>query len=164
MKVSNRDYKIKISFSLFILIFAILTILSGIFQVRWYLREFWYSEPYYLIWNYVMFSCPYNSIYCLSVYIILSVFFLQGVLMQFILYRDFDRSISYYFSLVLMILGLFGCLIYPSIQYIWAGEEYYYYYESQASRQILPGFYWGLFSILLIVIRKLTIKFIRDLS
>ena len=94
--------------------------------------------------------------------IILSIFFLQGVFTQFILYKDFDRSLYYIFSLGLMILGLLGCLIIPQLVYIWAGDEYYYYWESQVSTQVLPGFYWGLLSILIIVIKKFTISSIRD--
>jgi len=157
MKSSSRNYLINLSFNVGILIFAILTILSGIFQVTWYVREFSYSEPFYIIWNYGMFSYPYNSKYGPLVNFILSIFFLMGFFMQLILYKDADRS-YYIYSLGLMVLGLFGCLIIPQLVYTWAGEEYYYYWDRQVSTQVLPGFFWGLLSLLMIVVKKYIIK------
>ncbi|MFX1419953.1 MAG: hypothetical protein ACFE9N_13625 [Promethearchaeota archaeon] len=157
MKSSSKNNLIKLSFNVSILIFAILTILSGIFQVTWYLREFGYSEPFYIFWNYGMFSYPYNSPYGPFVNIILSIFFLTGVFMQLILYKDVDRSI-YIYSLGLMVLGLFGCLIIPYFVYSLVTEEFYYYWDYQVSTQVLPGFYWGLLSIFIIIVKRYIIN------
>ncbi len=164
MEHSKKSIIIKLIFNSFILLSAILTILFGIFQVIWYLQEFENSDPFKIVWNYGIFNYPYNSILGISVNIVLSIFFLQGVFTQFILYRNFDSSNLYYFSLVLMTLGLLVCLIIPKLVYIWTGEEYYYIWESHTSTQILPGFYWGLLSILLIVIKIITIKALETFS
>ncbi|MFX1428112.1 MAG: hypothetical protein ACFFBE_16785 [Promethearchaeota archaeon] len=159
MKYSSRNYLIKLSFNVGILIFAILTILSGIYQVSWYLREFSYSEPYYLDWNYGIYSYPHKGILAPTVNFIFSTFFLVGIFMQLILYKDVDLYPYYIYSLGLTVLGLFGCFIIPRLGY-GVEEEFYYFEEFQRSSQILPGFYWGLLSLLLIVVKKYIIKII----
>ena len=155
----KKSIIIKLIFNSFILISAILTIFGGIFQVMWDLQESEFSEPFSIVWNYNMFSYPYSSRLGLPVYIVLSIFFLQGVFTQFILYRNFDRSIIYYFSLILMAIGLYGCLFIARAYYLLRGDLYLvdYYWESH-STQILHGFYWGILSISLILIKKITIK------
>ena len=164
MENSKKLIIIKLLFNSCILPTAVLTILFGIFQVGWYLQEFQYSEPFNTVWNYSMFTYPYNSFYGPSVYILLSIFFVQGVFTQFIFYRNFDKSILYYFSSLLMILGLFGCLIVPIYFYNWAGEDWLfdgYWQVSSINETILPGFSWGLLSIFLIVIKISTIKILK---
>jgi hypothetical protein len=79
--------------------------------------------------------------------------------MQLILYKDVDLYPYYICSLGLMILGLFGCFIIPRLGY-GVEEEFYYFEEFQRSSQILPGFYWGLLSLLLIVVKKYIINII----
>ena len=157
MKSSGRNYLIKLSFNVGILICAILTILFGNFQVKWYLREFSYSEPYYLDWNYGIFSYPINSYFGPIVNFIFSIFFLLGVFMQLMLYKDVDLYPYYIFTLALMALGLFG----TRLGYGYHPEEFYYYWEYQRSRQVLPGFYWGILSLLIIVVKKYIIKILE---
>lgn len=160
MKTSGRNYIIKVSFNVGILIFSLLTILSGLYQVTWYLREFSYSEPYYLEWNYGIWSYPHYGLLGPIVNFIFSTFFLVGIFMQLILYKDVNLYPYYIYTLGLMVLGLFGCFIILRLGIGGVEEEFYYYWEYEKSRQVLPGFYWGLLSLLLIVVKKYIIKII----
>lgn len=167
MEQSKKFIIIKLLFNSFILLSAVLTVLFGIFQVTLDLQEFENSEPFSMIWNYGLFYIPtyYYSIMIHSIIIVLSIFFLQGVFIQFISYKKFDHSYAYYFSLILMTLGLLGCLFIPMIDYgIAAGDrfDFFYYWNIEGTR-ILSGFYWGLLSIILIVIRQITIRILEDL-
>jgi len=60
-----------------------------------------------------------------------------------------------------MILGLLGSLIWPMFVYEIAGDDMIfslYWQNLSLNETILPGFYWGLLSIFLIVIKIFTIK------
>ncbi|MHA2183149.1 MAG: hypothetical protein ACXAAH_17150, partial [Promethearchaeota archaeon] len=154
MKSFNKNYLIKISLNVGIFIFSILIILSGIIQVTWYVWDYYSEEPFYIIWNYGLWSYPYNSRLGSLVNLILSFLFLSGVFMQLILYKDVGR-LYYIFSIGLIILGLFGCFGISQSVYLGLGEKYSYsYLVSQTSAQVLPGFFWGLLLLLMILVKK----------
>ncbi|MFX1303439.1 MAG: hypothetical protein ACFE9X_08790 [Promethearchaeota archaeon] len=161
MENTIKSIIVKLIFNSIILLTVLLTIILGIFHIEWYLQEFEYSEPFYAVWNYSMFTYPYSSVYGQPVYIILSIFFVQGVFAQFIFYRNFDKSIPYYLSLVLMIIALIGSLIIPILFYEVAGDDmifFDYWKNISINERILPGFYCGLLSLFLVIVKIFVIK------
>lgn len=155
---------IKLIFNSFILFYVILTIKLGTFRVVWALQEYSSSEPFTLVWNYGMFHYAYEGTGS-SVNIAMSILFLQGIIVQFICYKDFDVSIISHFSLFLMTLGLLGNIYLAKGTYPLAGTSFNYYYACQVSTKILPGFYFGLVPTSLILIKYITLRiFYKDLS
>jgi len=135
----------------------------GTFKVVWDLREYEYSEPFTLVWSYGMFQYAYEGLGSL-LNTAFSILFLQGIIVQFICYKDFDVSIFSHFSLFLMTLGWLGN-IFLARNYGMRGTSFNYYYACQVSTKILPGFYFGLVSTSLILTKYITLRiFYKDLS
>jgi len=115
-------------------------------------------------WDYGMFHYAYEGLGSL-LNTALSILFLQGIIVQFIYYKDFDVSIISHFSLFLMTLGLLGNIYLARWTYVAAGTSFHYYYACQVSIRILLGFYYGLVSTLLVLIKYITLRiFYKDLS
>ena len=162
MEQSKKFIIIKLLFNSFILLSAVLTVLFGIFQVSLDLQEFENSELYSKT-SYLRFFSG-NSL----INTVASIFFIQGVFVQFIFYNEFDHSLFYYISLILMTLSLLGSLFISAIGIGFTESEFeveqyddYEYFEIKS--KILSGFYWGLLSIILIVFRQITTRIIENL-
>ena len=164
MRMTNSDFiflmasdigrRVKLVIKSLIILSGILTFLFGIYQVTWHLREYFDSESFTVVWNYGLFNYPRRSILGQLVNITLSLMFLQGILLQFISFKDVKLSSIYTISIALMIFGLFGSWFISMFGYGLMGESYFYYEEYIFYPRTLPGFYWGLLSIFWFIVNR----------
>lgn len=152
----TKDLVAKLILNFFLFVFFILTLIFGIFEGTWYIQEDEYSEIFNIVWIYGLFNYP-NMGDGLFLNILLSICFSQGIIIQIIYDLGYDLSFVYKMSLTLTFLSLLASFFMYCISFTLANAFYihdiYYDHIIQYTRKILPGFYCGLISVLLIFIK-----------
>ncbi|MFX1585715.1 MAG: hypothetical protein ACFFDL_14280 [Promethearchaeota archaeon] len=146
----------KLILDFFLFVFFLLTIEFGIFEGTWYIRENEYSEIFNIVWIYGLYNYPIMGL-GLNLNMLLSIFFSQGIIIQIIYDQGYDLSRVYYWSLILTFLSLLASLFMYDASFQRANAFYihetYLDHYIKYSKIILPGFYCGLISVLLIFVK-----------